>query len=229
MDHITEGIERLIEQYKEKPNFLAVLNTLLERVQTLEDQFDNLILGRWLDNVSGDLLDKFGSIVGQDRFGLSDDDYRILIYIQIGRNNSEGRISDIANIYQLITGATKVHLVEAFPASIYLLSDGDIEESKANFIYEKLSEILSAGVRLDNIGKFDPNKPFAFAGFPNASTFGDINDPDVGGCFAYFYDIRLNFGFSYIDPDSSTLIEFDNLRGLSDLDDPFLGGIFKSL
>ena len=104
---------------------LKALATALygNQVQEIEDALRELLYGFDIDQSVGDQLDVIGSIVGQDRLGKSDDDYRIDIKIKIGINTSEGDIEKIITIWRLLAPGAEVTIEEDFPAKIDLITD----------------------------------------------------------------------------------------------------------
>lgn len=217
-DHVEQAKGRLIQQYKESVNLHVVLEAVTQQVQDLEDALYSLLNGRWIESATGVILDDFGTIVGQERLGFDDDFYRLLIYMKIGRNISEGEPERVIDVYKIITQATRCFLDEHYPAGMTLMSDGQINPISASFIYEQMQAVVGAGIRIDQLGLWDSERPFAFAGFPNAYPFGDgPNDPN-GGIFAYLLDTKKVFGF----------LGFSDSEGFGTLDDHIYGGVFTA-
>ena len=103
-DHLQQAINRLISQYRDRPNINALLKTMVDRIQSVEDTlFD--FYGKRLDiNVAvGEQLNQIGELVGQDRLGYKDDFYRILIFSKIGINTSQGTVPDLIDIAEIST------------------------------------------------------------------------------------------------------------------------------
>lgn len=218
-NHKEAAIERLISQYKQAENLKSILNCFNEQTQDLEDATYDLFLGRWVDVAQGTVLDDFGTIVGQDRLGFDDDFYRILIYVKMGANISQGETERVIDVYKIITRATIAQLQEAFPAGVTLLSNGTINPITAQFIYQQLQQVVGAGIRIDRIGEFS-DRPFGFAGAPTALGFGTLADSSIGGEFAYFYDTSPRFGFE--DPNRTDIL------GFGTLEDHIYGGKFST-
>jgi len=217
--HKQEAKERLAQQYKDSTKFISFLDALNDQVQDLEETLHSLIDGRWIDSASGQVLDDFGTIVGQERLGFDDTFYRVLLLVKIGQNISEGDPERVIDIYKIITRATQCYLDEYFPGGIYLMSNGEINPITAQFIYEKLQDVVAAGVRIDYIGEYDENYPFAFDGFPNAAPFDDGSDAATAGIFAFTYDTAKPFSFE----DGS-----DSTDGFGTSDDHIVGGRFQT-
>jgi len=218
-NHKEAAIDRLITQYKQADNLIAILNAFNGEIQDLEGATYALFVGRWVDMAQGSVLDDFGTIVGQGRLGFDDAFYRILIYVKMGINISQGETERVIDVYKIITRAGIAQLQEHFPAGMTLLSNGTINPITAAFIYEGLQNVVGAGIRIDRIGEFS-DKPFGFAGAPTALGFGTLADPLVGGEFAFFYDTSPRFGF--VDPNRNDILGFGTLQ------DHIYGGKFST-
>ena len=204
--HVTDAEGNLVQQYKEATKLKALLGALSTQVQSLEDALHSLIEGRWIENASGQVLDDFGEIIGQERMGFDDDFYKILLYVKMGENVSQGETERVIDIYKIITRATLVQLSEIYPAGIELMSNGSINPITAEFIYDKIQRVRAAGVRIDRIGHFDA-KPFGFAKAPGAAGFNQ-------GKLGYYYKTSKKFAFS----------GNANAGGFGTLEDRIIGG-----
>ena len=71
---------------------------LLSAVKTLEDAALETLLGRFLDNAVGAQLDGLGDLVGEDRLGRGDDDYRNAIRVRIFQNAASGTPADCVKL-----------------------------------------------------------------------------------------------------------------------------------
>lgn len=114
--HVEDADALFIDQYKDKPRLSAWLASYVARVQEFEDAAWQVIVLRNVDVATGAQLDSLGQLVGQPRYGLPDDRYRIRIKTRILSNTSLGRPDDLIEIAEL-TGATDVTYSELYPAS----------------------------------------------------------------------------------------------------------------
>lgn len=226
-DHVEAAKGRLLTQYKQAENLKSILDAFNNQTQDLEDAIYSLFEGTWVENAEGQVLDDFGTIVGQAREGFDDDFYRILIYVKMGENVSQGETERVIDIYKIITQATLCQMQEKFPAGVDLISNGQINPITAEFIYNRIQRVVGAGIRIDNIGLMNADAHFAFLGAPgNVAGFDDLNNPGVGGEFAYFLDTSKKFGF--LDADTGQAL-VDGTTTFGTLDDPVLGGRFYKL
>ncbi len=117
-DHVDEGIANLIEQFKNKDNLRKFLTSFLEQIQDLEDAFDQILTLTDVVAVAfGQQLDNLGLIVGEERFGRSDEQYRIAIDTRILLNNSSGTPENIIALIRALESSLSVEVRESFPAS----------------------------------------------------------------------------------------------------------------
>jgi len=124
-DHEQQAYDRLLEQFKDKPNVMALLKGWMKGVQTTEDSLFDLLNNRSIQTAIGVQLDNIGKLVGAKRKGRSDESYREFIQLQILINNSEGTPSDILEILSLITNADIVKSFPHYPVGGNLYTNGD--------------------------------------------------------------------------------------------------------
>lgn len=183
-DHSSQAIDRLTSQFKDKEKISGFISAFVDQVQELETVFQDLLSDRSLNQASGEQLDGLGRIVGIERGGRNDADYKNLIIAKIGQNTSKGLAENLINVFILLTSSSRVHFIEYYPAECEIYADVDISTLNTEDIYEFCQKVLSGGVRLNHIGWFDADEAFAFDGEPDGLGFGDALDETVGGKFA---------------------------------------------
>jgi len=123
-EHRAQALALLIQQFQESTNLRELLGSYVASVQDLEDTFIGLRDGRTLDNAVGDQLDGIGQIVGLDRAGLDDDDYRLALGAKVLVNESSGSPDELLEILSILAGeGVAVALEELFPASVLMDSE----------------------------------------------------------------------------------------------------------
>src|SRR5687768_16247400 len=90
-------------------NIEKLLAVSVAPAQDLENCLQQLRLYRFVDTAEGDQLDIIGRIVGLDREGLDDDDYRRYIRARIAANNSNGTIEDLLTVAFLVVYDADAH------------------------------------------------------------------------------------------------------------------------
>lgn len=112
IDHQQAIKARILEQYKDRPNLLALLQGLNNQVQKLEDDMSELWDKRSLLLAVGVQLDHLGAIVGEARNSRCDEVYRKAIYARIMINNGGGTPEDIITAINLLFAPDLVDLRE---------------------------------------------------------------------------------------------------------------------
>lgn len=222
--HAQDARERLLEQYKGKERFEALLNAFNAQVQELEQVFSDIYVSNAIANAVGASLDEIGSIVGQARLGFDDDRYRSLIFAKIGENTSQGDPEKILQVVKLLAVANVAMIQDWYPAGYGLWFSNSIPSGLVNFFYERLDNVDPAGVRLEALITFDEHDAFAFAGSAgSASGFGDSTNPAVGGKFAVLELENRSGSFSFASEEG---FETDG-DGFGTLEDNLVGGVFE--
>ncbi len=197
-NHVELALARSATQYKDQPKHEAFIRAFSKQVQDLEDATFGMIDARTIELSTGLQLDNLGTIVDQAREGAYDDRYRVLLFVKIGQNTSQGGPEKVINIFQLLTAATLVHYINLGTGAVMLGSDVLIAPDQINSIYQDMELVIAGGVRVDHIVCFDPTEPFAFSG-PNTSApgagFSDITGL-TGGKFAVLHRKKIPFAFA---------------------------------
>ncbi len=114
--HVAQGLGHRIEQQKNKPKIESLLVGYLSQIQDVETAAIDL-MDVTIANAQGQHLDGLGSIVGEERFGRNDDDYRLAISARIQLNLSNGTTEDVIALIRAIIGGVGVRIVEYQPAA----------------------------------------------------------------------------------------------------------------
>ena len=85
-------------QDRDKSVFNAVYQATAVVCQTVEDAVFDLVTGMQFQYATDEALNRWGGVVGQNRLGMVDLDYRRLIGAKIRVNNSFGTIDETARI-----------------------------------------------------------------------------------------------------------------------------------
>ena len=196
---VSDGIDLVISQLRDKEKFEALLSAFLASLQTVENDIYEIRDHQKLDNATEDLLDKWGEIVGISRQGRDDDEYLIQIKAKIAINVSKGTIEEVANIFNMLTGATHTEIFERFPREVSLFCNADLAGTQSYidppfaysgslvgdgygighyattasaseaYLLAIMDKVLAAGYRIGTISYLPSVAPFAYSG----STYGD--------------------------------------------------------
>ena len=152
-DQVVIALDRLLEQFKDKPNIESILTTYISEVQDLEDTYFSLLNERGINTAVGNQLDILGALVNEQRLGRDDELYRIAILTRIGINNSEGTPNEIMSLLKNIENATKVKMWEHFPvSSIYYTNT----EFTGNVCASESLQLMSPATSANVVVIYDP-------------------------------------------------------------------------
>ncbi len=121
--HVQEGINHLIDLFRDGPRNQATLEATLEQVQELEDAIWSVYEGFDPATAEGHALNLLGALVGEPRLGRDDDDYRAGIRVRVLINYSNGKPEEL---YAILVGMfpeglspfPNISITESFPAHI---------------------------------------------------------------------------------------------------------------
>lgn len=191
-DHVQQCLDQMMQQYKDQPNFAALMTALVNQIQDLEDAIFALDSGRQLWDgqefpAIGAQLDVIGEIVGISRNGLSDPEYLLFIFGKIAQNFSDSTVPAILSVLNYVFQAQSVLLQEIYPAGISVQVLG----TALNPIYYQtainlVKQSLGAGINLVFVGGSPSVNVFRFDGpgvVGSVNGWGDKDDPTVGGKF----------------------------------------------
>jgi hypothetical protein len=150
-DHVDQALDRLQEQFKDKPNIIGLITALLTNVQEVENEIFALYSERGLDTAEGAQLDQIGVIVGQPRAGLADGDYRRRLRARIAVNNSGGTVGEMIVVTRLIINdITLSVLIDNDGGGVFeiLILDEAITSSLGETVLAFAQDAASAGVRM---------------------------------------------------------------------------------
>jgi hypothetical protein len=148
VQHIRDGLARVISQYRWKPRLNTNLAILLNQVQLLDDAISAVLLAFDLDTAVGWRLDWLGGLVGQPRRGTSDEVYRVYIRARIRVNRSLGKVRDIRTIADLLIGAGHYSYKDG-GCRIDISVDHEITSADELLaIWEMLQQAAPGGVRV---------------------------------------------------------------------------------
>jgi hypothetical protein len=151
IDHVAGALSRLLEQFKNKPNVVALVSALVGVMQPLEAALWALYTQRQLATAFGAQLDVLGSIVGQPRNGLSDSDYARYLNARIATNVSDGRVEDLITVTRSVLNDALVTITISRPgaAAVEVIVTGDIvADALAAIVISFLRDARAAGIAL---------------------------------------------------------------------------------
>ena len=128
-DHKDRAVAELLQQYRDDPNWCDIARAFGASAQLLEDQLFQLIVDRYLFAAKGAQLDQWGEVVGAQRQGLTDNDYRRVLLARIAANRSGGSPNELIAIFATLTAPSVVRYTLIPPAHYYLTAERGSELS----------------------------------------------------------------------------------------------------
>lgn len=166
-DHVSIGVDRLSYKLKQE-NVEKLLTIFLEQSQAIEDEFIDLANQKSIDIAEGIWLDYIGKILGVDRNGESDVDYRTSLKFKIGVNNADGTPNIIIDLIQQFTDSVSVRIAESGIAFATLSLNG--QSNIGSELWRLLQQIRPVGTRwLIHSDIFDENFLFAYESSTSSS------------------------------------------------------------
>lgn len=185
--HVQDALDRLLQQYRGRPNIQGLITAFAQHVQKLENALYPLDAGRQIFNAVGKQLDGLGEIVGIKRNGISDAEYLLFIYGTIAENFSDTTIPTIINVINYVFQAQIVLVQEVYPAGLSIQVAGtQLDPALYPIAVAIVQAAMGAGIQLVFIGGSTSVNIFRFFGpgvDGNINGFGDLFNPGVGGGF----------------------------------------------
>lgn len=193
VDHVEVALRRLPEQFKAKTRIANLLRALVGPFQSLEDALWQLIEERSVDTAIGIQLDQLGHIVGQERGGLSDADYRRYIRARIMTNRSRGSVEDLIRIANLVLAEddATIEIDSQRGTAVVRIRGVDTTDAVATIVLAFLEDGAAGGVRvvLESVMD-DESEMFTTAraeflasshpiGSSELATYNDSDDPNL--------------------------------------------------
>ncbi len=160
--HSDQAVALLIEQYQEKPNLEKLIRAYVDELQHIEDAIWDVLQEQTVTNATGVNLDVIGRIVGEDRHGANDDDYRVRVTARIAVNRSSGQWFDLNSVASTLFSGTEYRWINHKTMSLELRLDTALSE-RPGVEQATLEEATGAGTRLDVVYSVDAEADrFAF-------------------------------------------------------------------
>ena len=170
---LTSYIDFLPIQFSNSPNVKAFLSIFLAQAQELENA--NMELDRVstsIDLATGYQLDIIGKLIGVNRLGRDDVQYRKVIIFQISVNVGNGTPEDVIQYLSYVTNASKVGYWEHYPAMVILETNGTTIPSN---IANMLGNLTIAGVSVGGVIVSETGK--VFRGCSLNEAYSNSTDP----------------------------------------------------
>jgi hypothetical protein len=151
-------------------NVSKFVRVFADQVQLLENASADVKILRQFDHAENAQLDEIGAIVGENRQGKSDAEYRIAILARINTNASRGEPERVITALRQITASTDIHYTEHYPGMIQLSFSAPAVVSG---LLAYLQQACSGGVRLI-LDQYSTTHPFRFDIGPDGFDTGHL-------------------------------------------------------
>jgi hypothetical protein len=179
-----------------KPGYLAGQIAIFARmIQALEIIKYACYTQCDLQTATAYTLQRWGALLNVPPQGLTDAQYRTVLFATIIEYSSKGGIETLIQILKTLTGATSVLLQELFPAKFQITAINANPEISFTFISNAIQNAKAGGVGY-SIGITDFN-PFVFQGDNSGTGFGGLTNltPLLNESGDIIYD---EYGYPYL-------------------------------
>jgi hypothetical protein len=189
LDLAVRAKARVLGQYQKATRLVALAGEVGGWAQELEDALWALGQATTIDGATGIWLDRLGALVGEERGGASDADYRGFIRARIRALRSSGRVEDLLAVLTAWSSRFYV-VVQKFPAGVEVSIGDTTTEAEAARVQRLVRGARSAAVGLMlRYDAVDPGDTFTFATgssrqIDSALGTGDTTNVTTGGHLA---------------------------------------------
>ena len=144
------AFNRQIEFFKTLINWEKLLTIYAQDSQEIENVLNEFHEKLNVQFGEGETLDVFGRIFNLARENLNDDEYRVIILTAYAEISKSGEIETIISTYKSLMLATKITLIEYYPASF--IANAQVDDPSTTVttsIREAMSKVKAAGVNMD--------------------------------------------------------------------------------
>lgn len=149
-DHIAQAQNRLLTQYRDKPNFLKLIAVFAGRTQVVENAIWSVYTGRKLANAIGAQLDGIGRIVGLARSEIpqaaDDEVYRVWLKSWIAINFSSGTKPDLIALFTAVAAPGTLITVKNSGLASIRVQLGGVAQTQGPTLVSVLGSIRAGGI-----------------------------------------------------------------------------------
>lgn len=162
-------------------NIAKLVRIFVDQLQEAEDVTKDVATLRQFDYAVGQQLDNIGEIVGEERLGRDDAEYKDAIVFRIFINASNGEPETLITALRTLTQALDIRYRELHPAKVHMAFDATVLPGNLGTIMQGL---CPAGVDLELVWS-DADEPFIFTGqgisLPDTDGLGFSSTAQVEG------------------------------------------------
>lgn len=168
------AVERLLEQFCEKPLIEALVRPVARQMQQLEDAIWTLMFARNIDTATGAMLEDIGDLVDLPRNALSDSDYRAAIILRAFQLRAFGTSKNMFTLAQLQLGdGYNIEVLTDHSATFTFEVQEQVTQVQADRLHSLIAQSVPAGVYYSTVFFIsDPAGIFKFSSDLGAITSG---------------------------------------------------------
>ena len=150
--------------YRDAERIQALFASVAETAQHFEDASYGVLVSDAPETAWGNVLDRWGRVVGQGRGGLTDDEYRTFVEARQIANRAGSNIDDLLQVWQLITAPGEHRHFRLPPAGFSLLvwRSRPMRPSYARRVVALMDDIRPAGVEMTLIEAGDKDAAYRY-------------------------------------------------------------------
>lgn len=194
IDHITSALGHLLEQWKGKPRFEALITAALGEINFAEVALHQVLTITSIDDSEGAQLDTIGKIFRQPRGQKDDTTYRLFLKGKIQALLSGGDVAGLYSVLEALYPSGIFPIEPAYPANLRVLFlDQATSLAEGIDVVQLLAQAKAGGIGLRFFfTPVDPSETVEFDDFwdpvPDVSVaMGDYWDSGTGGGLGSVY------------------------------------------
>lgn len=193
MDHVIRAQRRLLAQYSDKPNMLALIRASVANLQSIEDAAQSVLASRSLDTSFGATLSALGDLLLHARGGLADNTFRHQLAGVIAAQGSGCTAEEVRGILDaLLCGLSSVSLAEE-PPCVTVLRTCELTQLDGDTFAAIVNEGDASGTRtiLQWEQPVDQGPLFGFESDNSSAPWAEFGDDlSTAGSWAEAWDGR---------------------------------------
>ena len=189
--HGEAAVGDLLEQFKGQPAIEALLRIVGKQVDELEAALFDLVVNRFLDGATGDLLRLWAKVANVVPGGDTDDELRARVKAVSRLLRSSGTTEDLLEVLALVLGASAPIGFTEYPPASFVITVPAAAAPLARIIADLIRRARAGGVGASLVFTGDDATAFLFASgdSPETSTTQGFSDDaqTFGGLLASVY------------------------------------------
>lgn len=157
-DTTETSLSRLISNL-DKKSYHTFIEVFTEELNEIITSLEGILNSKNIDSNSGIWLDYIGKILGVQREGRSDEDYRVAIRLKIAINNASGTTQEVQDIVKNFTSSLHT-IIGKFPSSLSGTLYLNGKQNNSSDLYDLVYSIIPLESYLTICSDFNNNSLF---------------------------------------------------------------------